>query len=424
MKLVVHPSRLRGEICVPGSKSHTIRGIVAGLLAEGESVVRHPLQSADTLSVLQAASELGLGVQTSDQEWRFQGRGGAFRPSSQPLNLGNSGTGLCILAAVAATQPFPCHFDGDASLRSRSLQSELEALAVLGAEQASTAGKCPLMVRGPLIGGETFVDGSNSQYLTSLLFASPLAARATDIRLRFLREKPYVEMTLAWLRRCGVEVVADDDFLHFHVPGQQRYQAFSATIPADFSTAAFPLAAGLLAGDGVTMRNLDFDDVQGDKVIFDFAAEMGASMQRTSDGVLVNHLKDRLQGRRFDLNACPDTLPVMAVLGAYSQGETVLANVAQARQKETDRIACMARELTKMGGQVTERADGMVISGGTLRGAELSGCGDHRIVMALTVAALAANGASVIDGAEVAAVTYPGFVEDFQRLGAVMETMP
>ena len=424
MKLVVHPSRLRGEICVPGSKSHTIRGIAAALLAEGESVVRHPLQSADTLSVLRAASELGLAVRENDQEWRFQGRGGAFRPVSQPLDLGNSGTGLCILSALAATQAFPCHFDGDASLRSRSLQSELEALAALGARQASTAGKCPLMVCGPLAGGETTVDGSNSQYLTALLFAAPLAARATDIRLRFLREKPYVEMTLAWLRRCGIEVTAEDDFLHFHVPGQQRYQAFSATIPADFSTAAFPLAAGLLAGGGVVMRNLDFADVQGDKVIFDFAAAMGASIQQTSAGVLVKPPKSRLRGRQFDLNACPDTLPVMAVLGAYAQGETVLANVAQARQKETDRIACMARELTKMGGRVTERPDGMVITGGTLQGAELSGCGDHRIVMALAVAALAADGPSVIDGAEAAAVTYPGFVEDFRRLGAVLETTP
>ncbi|MDD4097291.1 MAG: 3-phosphoshikimate 1-carboxyvinyltransferase [Lentisphaeria bacterium] len=424
MKLVVHPSRLRGEICVPGSKSHTIRGIAVGLLAEGEVTLRHPLRSADTLSVLRAAGELGLAVPDSGQEWRFQGLGGAFRPVSRPLDLGNSGTGLCILTALAATQGFPCHFDGDASLRSRSLQSELEALAALGARQSSTAGKCPLMVCGPLAGGETTVDGSNSQYLTALLFAAPLAAADTDIRLRFLREKPYVAMTLDWLGRCGITVDAGDDFLHFHIPGRQRYRGLTADIPADFSTAAFPLAAGLLAGEGVVLRNLNFTDVQGDKVIFEFAAAMGAVLPHDRAGVLVTPVKGRLRGGQFDLNACPDTLPVMAVLGALAEGETVLANVAQARQKETDRIACMARELAKMGARIKEREDGLAIVGGTLRGAEMHGCGDHRIVMALAVAALAAEGPSVIDGAEVAAVTYPEFVADFQRLGADMEMVP
>ena len=423
MKLIVHPSRLRGKIAVPGSKSHTIRAIATALLTTGEMIIKNPLQSADTISVLNVAAQLGLQVVTNHSNWRLHGPAGNFKSVTTTLNLGNSGTGLCILTALAATQRKPYHFDGDASLRSRSMHSELQALTNLGARCDAVNGKCPYSVCGPLIGGETLVDGSNSQYLTALLFAAPLALGKTKIQLRFLREQPYVAMTLSWLRRAGIKIEHSEDLLNFQIAGQQCYQSFTAAIPADFSTAAFPLAAAALIGDGMHLLHLDFNDVQGDKVIFDFARQMGVDFRVGADSVLVQPLQGSLRGGQFDLNACPDTLPVMAVLAALADGETRLFNVAQARQKETDRIACMASELRKMGCRLQELDDGLLIQGGQLRGAELSGHGDHRLVMALAVAAMAAEGASTIAGAEAAAVTYPDFVADFQRLGAKMEML-
>ncbi len=420
MKLTVYPSRIAGSITVPGSKSHTIRGIVAALAADGVSTLRAPLDSADTRSVLAAATALGALCQEQEGEWHITGTGGHLTDPRKTLDLGNSGTGLRLLTAMAATGGFPVRFDGDASLRTRLMEGVLDALRQLGAECISDNGKCPLTIRGPLEGGTAAaVDGTTSQFLTALLFAAPLARRDCILDLEFLNEKPYIGITLGWLDRLGIRYRCSEDLLHFEVPGRQRYRGFEATIPADFSTAAFPLVAAALIGDGVEIRNLDFSDVQGDKAVFEYLARMNAACCREKE-LFVAPARP-LQGGDFDLNATPDALPVMAVAGAAAAGTTRLLHVPQARVKETDRIACMTRELRKMGVAVEELPDGMIIRGGRLHGAELDGCGDHRIVMALAVAALAADSPSVIHGVEAAAVTYPDFVADFQRLGAAFE---
>lgn len=420
MKLHVQPSRVRGSIAVPGSKSHTIRGIVAALAADGVSTLRGPLESADTRSALQAAVRLGARVECCRESWRIAGNGGQFPATPVTLDLGNSGTGLRMLAAMAANGGATVNFDGDASLRTRLMAGLLRALEGLGATTAAVNGKCPLTVCGPLRGGHAaHVDGTTSQFLTALLFAAPLALADTRLDLDFLNEKPYVEITLGWLDRLGIRYQASADRLHFEIPGKQRYAAFDAVIPADFSTAAFPLAAAALVGDGVTICNLDFADRQGDKAVFGFFEAMGARFDR--DGELTVLGGAALRGGDFDLNATPDALPAMAAAAALIPGTTRLLNVPQARVKETDRISCMTAELTKMGARVEELADGMVIHGGVLHGAELDGHDDHRIVMALAVAALAADGPSTILGAEAAAVTYPDFVADFQALGARFE---
>ncbi len=416
MKLIVKPSRIRGRIAVPGSKSHTIRGVVAALAASGVSRLRAPLESADTRSTLEAAARLGAKYRTDGGVWEIEGCGGVFAAPEQLLDLGNSGTGLRLLCAMAANGANAISFDGDESLRTRLMKGLLDALSSLGVETASRDGKCPLSVKGPIRGGRARVDGTTSQFLSALLFAAPLAPEDTVLELDFLNEKPYVEITLGWLDRLGIAYRRNDDMLRFEIPGRQRYAGFDYTIPADFSTAAFPLAAAALAGDGVTICNLDFTDLQGDKKVFDFFETMGVGYEQGKD--LLVKPQAHLSGGVFDLNATPDALPVMAAAAACSHGVTRLVNAPQARVKETDRIACMARELAKMGADVGELPDGLVIRGGKLHGASLDGCGDHRIVMALAVAALAAEGPSEIAGAEAAQVTYPDFVADFKRIGA------
>jgi len=420
MDLHIRPSRVKGSFSVPGSKSHTIRGIVAGLLAEGESTLHAPLVSQDTLSVLRAAERLGAAVERDERErfWRIGGTGGELKLPESPLDLGNSGTGLRILTAVAALADGRIAFDGDGSLRTRGMAGLLKALESLGARCESTGGRAPLAVTGPIHGGSTTVDGTGSQFLTALLMTLPLLKEPSQLDLDFLNEEAYVRITLNWLERCGIDgVKVTEDRLHYTVPGGRRYRAFERVIPADFSTAAFPLAAGLIAGEGVEILNLDFDDLQGDKRVFDFLAEAGGRIERAPSRVAV--YPSSLRGRTFDLNGTPDALPIMAVLGAFAEGETRLVNAAQARLKETDRIRCMTEQLARMGADVEELPDGMVIRGGSgLHGARLSGCGDHRIVMSLAVAALAAEGASVIEGAEDAGVTWPEFIPSFLRCGA------
>ncbi|MCI5779633.1 MAG: 3-phosphoshikimate 1-carboxyvinyltransferase [Lentisphaeria bacterium] len=408
---------LAGEISVPGSKSHTIRAVVAGLLGRNWSEIHAPLLSGDTRSALNAARALGAEAEISDALWRIRGCGGDFSAAAKRIDMGNSGTSLRIMTAAAALGAAEVTFDGDASLRTRIMRGELDALAALGARTRDTGGFAPLTVSGPLTGGRARVDGTTSQYLSALLMALPLARRDSVLELDFLNEADYVRITLDWLARCGVTVHAREDLLRFEIPGGQRYQAFSRVIPADFSTAAFPLGAGVIAGREVRIANLDFTDLQGDKRVFDFVREMGGDLRDEAGYVAVR--RSELRGGTFDLNATPDALPLMAVLGCCAAGETRLVNVPQARLKETDRIACMTAELRKMGAEIEELADGMVIRGaGRLHGAEVQSHADHRIAMALAVAALGADGETVIRDGGACGVTYPGFAADFRRLGA------
>ena len=417
MKLLVRPSRLRGEIAVTGSKSHTIRGIAAALAANGTSVLVAPLESADTRSTLEAARLLGAKVREHDDVWEITGTGGVFTDPGRTLDLGNSGTGMRMLTGLCAKQSFPIRFDSDESLRTRLMAGLFDALAPLGCRIESADGKCPFTVEGPLSGGATRVDGTTSQFLTSLLFLLPTLAEDSTVDLDFLNEKPYIGITLAWLDSFGIRYEKSDDMLHWRIPGGQSIPAFRKVIPADFSTAAFPLLAAALAGDGVVIRNLDFTDAQGDKKVFSYFEQMGAKIGHGAE-LTVGPTGGRLRGCSIDMNETPDALPAMAVAAALAEGETRLLNVPQARVKETDRIAVMASELGKMGADIEELPDGMIIRGGRLHGAEVSSFADHRIAMALAVAGLAADGETVIDGAEAASVTYPDFIRDFQNIGA------
>ena len=415
MKLLVQPSKLAGRIAVPGSKSHTIRAIVAGLAASGVSEVTGALAAADTLSTLEAARKLGAQAEITPERWSITGTGGEFTDPGATLDLGNSGTGLRLLFAMAANASFKTTFDGDFSLRSRVMLPLANALEALGAKVAGE--KCPISVTGPLAGGRAVVYAPSSQFLTACLFAAPLASADTTLEVAELNEAPYIGITLKWLERCGIELEAAADYSFFRIPGNQRYRAFNAVIPADFSTAAFPLVAGAIAGNGVEIANLDFSDVQGDKAVFDMIAQMGGSSEISGTSALVSPSK--LVGREIDLNATPDALPIMAVAAAAASGETRLVNVPQARIKETDRISVMASELAKMGVKSTELPDGLIIQGTRLRGAaDLESHGDHRVAMALAIAALVADAPSQINGVEAASVSYPDFFADFIALGA------
>lgn len=418
MKIVVKPSVLNGDITVPGSKSHTIRAVAVAALADGKSIIRNPLISEDAESSLKAAKAFGAKIEKKQGIWEITGTGGNFVEAEEvKIDVGNSGTSLRIFTGLAATAKFPVAFDGDSSLRTRPMDILLDSLEELGAQTSSNVGKCPLSVKGPLKGGVTRIEGKSSQFLTSLLFACPLAEEDTIIKVFNLNEKPYVEMTLDWLSRQGIQLEYSDDLSLFHVKCGQRYSAFEYVIPADFSTATFPLVAAAVTKGKVNIRNLDFNDHQGDKVVFDYIEQMGASVEKKTESTIVT-ITDQLNGASIDLNSTPDALPAMAVAAACAKGQTRLENVPQARIKETDRISCMTCELRKMGIQVDELEDGMVIQGGKLKGAEVEGYGDHRIVMALAIAGMVAEGETVINGAEAAAVTYPDFVKDFQALGA------
>jgi 3-phosphoshikimate 1-carboxyvinyltransferase len=425
MKWLVKKSVLSGTIAIPSSKSHTIRALVAATLAGGASSIRNALTTGDGASAIAAAQSMGAAVRVEKNLVSVQGVGNDFNCGSDNFNMENSGTSTNLFASVAALGAMRRRFDGDASLRTRPFRPVLEALKELGAtfEFERSGSDLPFTVWGPIRGGKTRVNGFSSQFVSSLLFACPCAPNSTQISVENLHERPYVEMTMQWLDRLGISYEAAPDLSCFTIPGNQKYLPIDYTVPGDFSSATFAAVAAPLTGSKIELLGLDFNDSQGDKGVFDVVGLLGAKVKKGSSGATVDG-RGEIRGVVIDLNAMPDALPALSVLGCRAGGETKIVNVAQARIKETDRIAVMTTELKKMGADITEQKDGLVIRNSRLRGAPVFGHGDHRVVMALALAGLVADGETIIDTAEAAAVTYPTFLEDFRALGANIEILP
>jgi len=418
MNLVCEESVLRGSVEIPASKSHTIRAVAIASLAEGESAIRAPLDSADAQSALSAYRALGAQIDVEPGLWRVHGTGGEIQSPDNVVDVGNSGTTLRIaLGSCALLRSGMAVLTGDDQIRQRPAAPLAASLNDLGAHVRTTRGNgcAPFVVEGRLCGGQTSIEAVSSQFLTSLLMNVPLGDGDTHIRVPLLHERPYVEMTLDWLRNQGIALEHDDALSEFSVPGGQRYARVDRRIPGDFSSATFFLGAGALGDNDVACEGLDVRDTQGDRAVVDYVRQMGAQVATQPDGVRVA-AKD-LVGCELDLNNTPDALPMMAVLGCFARGTTRLVNVPQARYKETDRIAVMKAELERLGARIEELPDGLIVEESDLYGAEVDGHGDHRVVMALAIAGCMIPGRTVIRGAEAVAITFPTFLEALRDLG-------
>jgi len=424
MKATVHPSRLSGAVLIPGSKSHTIRAVTIASLAQGKSIIRRPLISLDALSARECYRAFGAVISEVSETWEVQGFGGIPRVPDNCVDVGNSGTTMnTALGTAALLREGIAVLTGDEQVRRRPNGPLADALNALGAEVVSTrgTGTPPFVVRGCIRGGTATVEAKNSQYVSSLLIHAPLADEDTELRVPVLFEKPYVRMTLNWLEKQGIRVQHDESLSSFQIPGGQQYQPFDRAIPGDFSTATFFLAAGALPGNRVTCIGLDMADTQGDKAVVEYLRAMGAGITVQNDSITVE--SKQLEGGEFDLNATPDALPMMAALACFARGETRLVNVDQARLKETDRIRVMREELSRLGAHITEQEDGLIIRESRLRGGRVLSHGDHRVAMALAIAATAAEGPVTVDGMDATAVTYPEFVHHLASIGGRVETV-
>ncbi|GMO30936.1 MAG: 3-phosphoshikimate 1-carboxyvinyltransferase [Termitinemataceae bacterium] len=416
---------------IPASKSHTIRRLLLATLCEGVSQIDFPLDSLDAASCLSTCRAFGADIKENIKKdengidyiesWIVRGIGDAknigkhlYDAGAAQLDVGNSGTTLFLGLAAASHSVAPITFYGDDQIAKRSALPLLQSLQAFGVKVQSAANGCiPITVEGPWRGGRTSIECPTSQYLSALLIAAPLASSdcVCEIDVPLLNEKPYIEMTLSYLRRQNIDIKMNDDFSYFAITGGAKYSAINGSVTADFSSAAFPALAAVITGATVELTGLDKNDFQGDKVFFDILKTVGANVQWEKEKVIVSS-GSKLHGGVFDLNDTPDLLPACAVLGAYCMGETRLLNVAHARIKETDRIAVMCNELKKLGLDIAELDDGLVINGGSrIKGGIVNGHGDHRVVMALACCALGAQGDVTISTAEAASVTYPQFLQ-------------
>ena len=422
MTLRIFPGTVRGAVTAPPSKSYTHRAFLLGLLAEGTTRVRDPLASEDPRATLEAVEALGARVRREEDGSVVIESDGRVRAPAKVLDCLNSGTTLRLLSAIATLSPGEVTLTGDASLRKRPMGPLLQALAQLGVHARSTEGKAPVTVRGPMRGGRATLPGDvSSQFVSALLLAGARTERGVDVEIDgVLKSRPYVDITREMMEDFGARAEGRGE--GFHVPGGQSYKARDYRVPGDFSTAAFPLVAGALAGE-VTVENLPARTAQGDKAILDVLERFGAKVVRRERSATVS--PGPLRGVHVDLSDTPDAFPILCTLAAYAEGETVLSGAAHLRFKESDRIKAMVTNLQKLGVDAREREDGAVIRGGRpVQGAEgLVTEGDHRVLMALAICALRAQAPLTLDDHDAHRVSYPHFIEDFQAMGARIEVM-
>ena len=415
MNVLIDRSEIAGTIPAPPSKSYTHRAIAIASLSV-ESEIAYPLLSADTKATIAASRTIGADVTISDNRLLVRGVPRPVVPDNV-IDVLNSGTTLRFFTAITSLAQGASVLTGDASIRTRPNTPLLQALSDLGADAFSTKGDgtAPIVVQGPLRGGRTRISGSiSSQFISALLIACPLAEEDSTIEIEGeLKSRPYVDVTLEVLREAGIVVRESDS--GFMIKGGQRFDLKRYTVPGDFSSSSYLLAAGALVGEHVTIRNL-YRSAQGDCAIIPILKEMGAEIAWDQEKGEVMITRSDLHGVTVDVGKTPDLVPTLAVLGACASGEMRIVNASHVRYKETDRLHAMAVELAKMGVDITETEDELHVRGGGIHGATLHGWDDHRIVMALTVAGMVA-GDTEIDTAESVAVSYPGFFEEMGLLG-------
>lgn len=420
-KAKIYPGKLSGQIAIPTSKSHTIRSLFFAMMAKGKSRIEHPLPSPDTVAMLDAVRSLGAIIDMEQDTLIIDGCSGQLQSAEDVIQCGNSGQVLRFIGAIAALSESYTILTGDASIRhNRPVMPLLSALTQLGATAVSARldGYAPIIVKGPLKGGKATLDGRDSQPVSALLMLG--AFTPLELHVTNPGEKPWVALTLDWFDRLGI-AYENHEFTHYKMKGHSHLKGFEYTVPGDFSSAAFLIVAGLVTGSEIAIDNIDMNDVQGDKGVIFALESMGAKFEFRNKELIVKK-GSSLKGTRLDINDFIDALPILAVAGCFASGETEIVNAAIARKKESDRIHCIALELKKMGAQIEERPDGLIVLPSDLQGSkDLQTHHDHRLAMALSIAALRAKGESVIHGIECVSKSYPSFFEHLSRLGAKVE---
>jgi len=415
MECTVQPSTVKGTVGAPASKSVLLRALAAGLLADGPTVLTGVSHCDDVRAGLGILRGLGAAVMEDEAAWTVRG---PLDPRETELDCRESGLCLRMFTPIAALAEGEITLTARGTLASRPVTMLADPLAGLGVRCTTGDGLPPVRVRGPLRSGTVAVDGRlSSQFLTGLLMALPLADGRSILRVRQLRSRPYIDLTLNLLRDFGIQV-SHEKYETFEIPGGQRYQAREYAVEGDWSGAAFPLVAGALAGD-VTVTGLDAASAQADRAIVTALTAAGARIRVTP--AAVHAARGDLRAFSFDATDCPDLFPPLVALAVHCPGETTLHGVHRLRHKESDRAGALHDEFRRLGAAITIDGDIMTIRGGPLAGGTIHSRHDHRIAMAAAVAALAGGGPVTIAGARAVDKSYPAFYRHLQRLGAGVE---
>ncbi|HSU27873.1 MAG TPA: 3-phosphoshikimate 1-carboxyvinyltransferase [Chitinophagaceae bacterium] len=421
MYVSISPSELKGSVQAPASKSSMQRALAAALLTKGKSIIHNPGHSNDDKAAKEIIIALGAEVKELSGEWRVASRG--MHPVSSEINCGESGLSIRMFTPIAALSEKEIIVTGSGSILSRPMDFFDEILPKLGVKIKSNKGKLPIVIQGPIRPTNIEIDGSlSSQFLTGLLMAYAAAdACHVTIKVNDLKSKPYIDLTLEVMRQFGLKLPVNNSYAEFYFDRtnhEQVSQDHEYTVEGDWSGGAFLLVAGAIAGP-VTVKGLDVKSTQADKKILDALALARAGISIEGKNITVD--PGELKGFVFDASDCPDLFPPLVALAAYCKGRTTIYGVSRLLHKESNRALTLQDEFDKMGVLIKLERDEMLIQGnGRLKAADIYSHHDHRIAMACSVAALKAEGTTVIEEAMAVSKSYPGFYDDLKKLGAVL----
>lgn len=421
---------------------------------QSDAVVSAATTSANQSdAVISAATTSGTSGDASSKEWTVEGAGQNVHLPNDVVNVGNSGSLLYFMSAISATFDGWSVFTGDESIRKRPVLHVVDALNQLGAfatVSQPTKNACPLLVKGPVTKQNKIVtEGSvSSQYITGLMMSACRLKNPLEIELTNPKETPYLTMTQKWLEKVGIRCDISDDFKHIKVFGPKEIQAFDTTIPSDWEGVAFPLVAALISDSCIVINNIDSSKTQGDDAIFDILKSLGADLQwnfqtnqifvrggKNAHGGFGRLSTQNLKNHELHINISdfPDAICALAAVACFTEGNTFIEDAAVCRRKETDRIKVLKSELTKLGADVEEGEDFMIIHGhsplnadGTLNpdfclhGATVESFDDHRIAMSLACMGLGLKEGEqiIVKDAECCSVSFPGFFDEMNKMNA------
>ena len=420
MNCKVEKSKIKGIIDCPSNKSYTHRGIFLASLAGNNSKVDNVLFSADTKATIEACKKFGAIIEVKESSIIVKESINLASKVSE-INTENSGTTIRIAIGIASLFSKEITLTGDESLQKRPMQPLLDALSSIGAKCSSTDGNPPVKIQGSVLGGEITIPGNlSSQFISSLLITAPLTKNGINLTIEGdLVSKPYLDATIATMRKFGVSVQTLIPYKKYNIT-PQIYKNTTFNVPIDFSSLALLLSFTVLNGEDIVIKGSMGNLPQGDEAFIDFLEQLGVSVIIDNNEIKIKS-PEKLRGGKFDLRNSPDLLPPLAILSLITSKPIEIVNVKHARLKETDRIAIIARELPKIGINVEEKEDGLILkSSGNLTGAKLNSENDHRLFMAFCIAGTFIGNCVVTDSKSVE-VSYPNFIEEMNRLGAKIE---
>ena len=413
----IYPSDSSGSLVSQASKSSMQRAVAAALLSNGLSVLSNVSDSADSLSALKMAECLGASVERTGDKVNIRG---GLDPVCRELNCGESGLGVRLFSAIASLCDKEITISGSGSVMKRPMAMIEKSLKELGAKADSARGFLPIKIKGPIHGGKLKIDGSfSSQFISGLLFALPLLEEDSILLIDSLKSKPYIDLTISVLESFGISI-DKHDYREIYIRGRQVYKSACYRVEEDWSGISFLAILGAISGR-ISVKGLSLNSVQSDKVIVDVLRKAGAVVETVKNELIIAPGK-LLKPFEFDISDCPDLAPPLTALAAYCNGKSVLRGTSRLAGKESNRSETLKLEFARLGVNIDIQNDSMEIFGKSRVGSgEVDSHDDHRIAMALAIAAVKAEGPVTINNAEAINKSYPGFFNDMVKLGIKVE---